>query len=152
MPQKGTLSHDRFIPLMYKGFLPAELRIVEVGGQSMESKPAIVRVDKISGNRLHFLSELLFPINPQIVFNFRVSILNETIDLKGIIHQSQREALQNLFEVVLLIDDATKSKLVTMLGNLARHFMALHLKAEYYYHYFSESTTDFKNRRINLLL
>jgi hypothetical protein len=152
MPKEVTPSAHRFIPLMYKELLHAELRIVEVRGQSMQSKAAIVRVDKISVKGLRFLSELLFPVNPQIVFNFRVAILNETIDLRGTINWSQREDILNVFEVVFLIDDVTKAKLVTMLSNLARQFMPLHLKAEYYYHYFSESTYDFKNSRINLLL
>jgi hypothetical protein len=152
MPKESTPGTHRFIPLMYKELLHAELRIVEVRGQSISSKPSIVQIDKISVRGLRFLSELLFPVNPQIVFSFRVFILKETIDLTGTINWSQREENLNLFEVVFQLDEATKAKLVTLLSNLARQFMPMHLKAEYYYHFFSESTYDFKNSRINLLL
>jgi hypothetical protein len=152
MLKEGAPSAHRFLPLMYKELLHAELRIVAVKGRSMQSKAAIVQVDKISVKGLRFLSELLFPVNPQVVFNFRVIILNETIDLRGTINWSQREDILNLFEVVFQLDDLTKAKLVSMLSKLAKQFMPLHLKAEYYYHYFSESTYDFKHSRINLLL
>jgi hypothetical protein len=152
MPRDSTPSVHRYIPLLYKELLHAELRIVEVKGLSVQSKAAIVRVDKLSVKGLRFLTELLFPVNPQILFNFHVEILNETIDLKGSINWSQREESINLYEVVFIMDEITKAKLVAMLGNLAKRYMPLHLKAEYYYHYFSESTYDFKNSRINLLL
>jgi hypothetical protein len=152
MPRESTPNDHRFIPLMYKELLHAELRIVEVKGVSVQSKAAIVRVDKLSVRGLRFLSELLFPVNPQIIINFRVEILNETIDLKGTINWSQREESENLFEVVFIMDVITKVKLVAMLGNLAKQYMPLYLKAEYYYHYFSESTYDYKHNRINLLL
>jgi hypothetical protein len=152
MTRESTPNVHRFIPLMYKEVLHAELRIVEVRGLSVQSKPAIVRVDKLSVKGLRFLSELLFPVNPQIIINFSVVILNETIDLKGTINWSQREESLNLFEVVFNMDEITKAKLVAMLGNLAKQYMPHYLKAEYYYHYFSESTYDFKNSRINLFL
>jgi hypothetical protein len=139
-------------PLMYKELLLAELRIVEVNGLSVHSKAAMVRVDKLNVKGLRFLSELLFPVNPQIIINFHMEILNETIDLKGTIIWSQREESLNLFEVVFNMDEIMKAKLVVMLGNLVKRYMPLHLKAEYYYHYFSESTYDFNNSRINLFL
>jgi hypothetical protein len=144
----------RFIPIMYKELLPAELRIVEIKGQAMKSSATTVRIDKISVKGLSFVSELLFPVNSLLILNFQVIILNETIDLRGTIQTSQRENNRYLYEVVFVFikDEETKAKLVDMLENLARHFIPLHLRAEYYYNYFSESTYDFKNGRINLLV
>jgi hypothetical protein len=152
MSNEGTPGTQRFIPLRYKELLSAELRIIEVRGRTVQSKAALVQVDKISGKGMRFLSELLFPVNPQIVFLFRVVILQESIELKGSINWSQREDRFNLFEVVFTNEEAVKCKLIMLLGNLAKQYMPLHMKAEYYYHYFSESTYDFKNSRINLLL
>jgi hypothetical protein len=147
-----SIPSVRFIPLIYKELLHAELRIVEVKGLSVQSKAAIVRVDKLSVKGLRFVSELLFPVNPQNIINFHMEILNETIDLKGTITWRQREESLNLFEVVFIMDEITKAELVAVLGKLVKRYIPLHLKAEYYYHYFSESTYDFNNSRINLFL
>ncbi|MEX2460171.1 MAG: hypothetical protein WD469_02520 [Paenibacillaceae bacterium] len=141
----------RFIPMMYKKLLPAEICIVEIKGQAVKSSATMARIDKISGRGLRFLSELLFPVNALIVLHFRVVILNETIDLRGTLQGSQCENNLNLYDVVFIEDEQTKLKLLAMLNNLARQFIPLHLRAEYYYNYFSESTYDFKHSRINLL-
>jgi hypothetical protein len=145
-----TSSRPSFIPLMFK--LPAELRIVELKGCSMQSKAAIVRLNKLSIKGLRFSSELLFPINPHIILNFRVTILNETINLKGTINWSQNENNLNLYEVILIKNEQTKAKLISLLNSLIEQYKPLQLRAEYYYNYFSESTYDFNNSRINLLM
>lgn len=146
-------SHTtRSIPMTYKKLLPAELRIVEVKGQAVKSRATMTRVDKINVKGLWFLSELLFPVNSLILLNFQVSILDETINLRGTVQSSQRDNNRYLYEVVFIKDEQTKSKLNGMLNNLARQFIPLQLRAEYYYNYFSESTYDFKNSRINLLV
>jgi hypothetical protein len=151
MIREETSSMPSFIPLMLRESLPAELRIVELKGCSMQSKAAIVRLNKISTKGLRFSSELLFPINPHIILNFRVTILNETINLKGTINWSQNENSLNLYEVVFIKNEQTKAKLISLLNSLMRQYKPLQLRAEYYYNYFSESTYDFNNSRINLL-
>jgi hypothetical protein len=152
MLKQGTSSASSFLPLMFKEFLPAELRIVGIKGLSVQSKPAIVRIDKINVKGLRFLSELLFPVNPHIILNFRMVILNKIIDLKGTINWSQCENNSNLYEVVLRKDEQTKAKLINLLNSLTRQYMPFHLRAEYYYKYFLEATCDFKNSRINFLI
>ena len=87
-----------------------------------------------------------------MLYSFQVGILNETIELSGFITWRQKEERFNLFEVELTLNDATRNRLNTMLKNMARKYMPVHLKAEYYYHYFADSTYDFKNSRINLLI
>jgi hypothetical protein len=151
MIREETSSMPSFIPLMLRESLPAELRIVELKGCSMQSKAAIVRLNKISTKGLRFSSELLFPINPHIILNFCVAILNEAIDLKGTINWSQNENSLNLYEVVFIKNEQTKAKLISLLNSLMRQYKPLQLRAEYYYNYFSESTYDFNNSRINLL-
>jgi|SRR5665647_797503 len=152
MKAEEAIHTTRSIPMMYKKLLPAELRIVEVKGQAVKSRATMTRVDKINVKGLWFLSELLFPVNSLILLNFQVSILDETINLRGTVQSSQRDNNRYLYEVVFIKDEQTKSKLNGMLNNLARQFIPLQLRAEYYYNYFSESTYDFKNSRINLLV
>lgn len=151
MKAVGSIRTMRFIPLMYKKLLPAELQIVEIKGQAVKSSSTSVRIDKINGKGLSFLSELRFPVNPLIILNFQVSLLNECIDLKGTVQSIQCENNMNAYEVIFIKDEETKVKLVDMLENLARQFIPLHLRAEYYYSYFLESTYDYKKSRINLL-
>jgi hypothetical protein len=152
MLREGTSSTSSFITLMFKEFLSAELRIVELKGLTVQSKAAMVRIDKFNVKGLRFLSELLFPVNPQIILNFRMVILNETIDLNGTINWSHCDNNLNLYEVVLIKDEQTKAKLITLLNSLMRQYMPLHLRAEYYYKYFLGSACDFKNNRINFLM
>jgi hypothetical protein len=152
MQREGTTSEPSFIPLMFKEFLPSELRIVELKGLTVHSKAAMVRIDRFNVKGLRFFSELLFPVNPQIILNFRIVILNETIDLNGTIHWSHCENNLNLYEVVLIKDVRTKAKLITLHNNLTRQYMPLHLRAEYYYKYFIGSAYEFKNSRINFLM
>ncbi len=152
MSDDGPPNLDRYIPLMYKQLLQADLRIHQIKGTSTQSKKAMIRIDKISSKSLRFSSELLFPVTPQITYSFQVVILNETIGLFGFIKWRQKEERLNFFEVELIIDDATRNKLNHLLKNLARKYMPAHMKAEYYYHYFADSTYDFKNSRINLLI
>jgi hypothetical protein len=152
MLKERTSSAPGFIPLMFKEFLSAELRIVELKGLSMQSKAAMVHIDRFNVKGLRFLSELLFPVNPQIILNFRVDILNETIDLNGTINWSHCENNLNLYEVVLIKDEHTKAKLITLLNSLTRQYMPIHLRAEYYYKYFLGSACDFNNSRINFLM
>jgi hypothetical protein len=152
MLKEANRSIQRFIPLMFKGFLHAELRIVEAKGRCIQSKSTFVRINEINILGLQFLSELLFPVNPQLILNFRVIIFDEAIELRGTINLCQRVNDLNLFEVDFNLDDLTKAKLSNMIINLAKHYTPLHQRAEYYYTYFSESAYNFTSNRINLLL
>jgi hypothetical protein len=149
---KERTTNKRLIALRYKEPLRAKLSIVEVRGCSTQSKAALISVDKISVNGLRFLSELIFPVHPRIILNFRVVILDETIDLRGTITWSQREENTNIFEVIFIKDDLMSAKLKVMLSNLAIYYMPLHRRAAYYYNYISESTYSCENSRINLLM
>jgi hypothetical protein len=150
MLTEGISSASNFIPLMFKDFLPAELRIVEVIGRTVQSKAARVRIDKINVKGLRFSSELLFPVSPQIIFNFHVVILNEGLDLKGTIKWTYSDNNLNIYEVELHKDEPIK--LFAPIKNLMRQYMPLHLRAEYYNKYFLESASDFYQNRINFLL
>jgi hypothetical protein len=152
MLREGASSATSFIPLMFKEFLAAELRIIETNGLIVHSKAAMVHIDKFNVKGLRFISELLFPVNPQIILNFRIAILNETFDLNGTINWSQYESNMNLYEVVLIKDEQTKAKLITLFNSLTRQYMPFQLRAEYYYKYFIGSACDFNNSRINFLM
>jgi hypothetical protein len=152
MLRELTSCAPSYIPLMFEEFLTAELRIIKLKGLSVHSKAARVRIDRINVNGLRFSTELCFPVNPLIILNFSVVILNEIIDLKGTIHWSLYENNIHLYEVNFIKDDQTKAKLITLLNSLTRQYMPLQLRVGYYEKYYSESAYEINNSRINYLM
>jgi hypothetical protein len=152
MLKEGNANAYHYVPQVHKELVHAELRIVQVRGRSVHSKPAIVRVDKISVNGLTFLSSLVFPVMPQIGFKLQLTILNETIVLAGSISRRRMEDYYHVYEMNYELDAPTKAILFELLSELSRLCMPLHLKADYYYHYFTEPDYHFQSNRINLLL
>jgi hypothetical protein len=141
-----------YVPQVHKELVHAELRIVQVRGRFACSKPAIVRVDKISVNRLSFVSPLVFPVLPQMMYKLQLTIINEAIELAGSISRCRLKDYYHLYELSYTLDESDKAKLFRQLSELSRLRMPLHLKADYYYQYFAEPTYRFQTNRINILL
>ena len=73
----GLFRVDFFYPLI------ASMKVKSVNDKKADSKATKVLVDDISASGLKFISNLVFPVNPAIMFNFTILILNETSNLTG---------------------------------------------------------------------
>jgi hypothetical protein len=146
------LKTPDLISLIFNEALQAEISIIGLKNVPLQSKAAKVHLVRISPNGLTFHSELLFPINPDLLLNFRISIVDEKVDLKGTIKWSQSQSDNNLslYEVTLLKDE--DMKLVSFLNNITRHYLPVHLRTEYYEKYFLESTHNFNSNLIDILM
>lgn len=152
MTNEGITGQQTSIPMLFGDRLYADLRIVEVKGSAAESRPARVEIETISPKGLRFVTELRFPVGPLLMLAFDISIASHHIRLKGFIVYSRRKKTKNEYEILYLIDEPTKVELRKLLHKLAMMYVPQYMKAEYYYHFFTESSYDFANNRINLLM
>jgi hypothetical protein len=137
---------------MLKKLVHAELRIIEIRGHAVLSKPAVVRVDRIGAHSLSFLSSLILPVLTQTVYKLQLTLMNESIVLAGSINQRGIEDGNYVYAMRFQLDEPTRIKLVALLSELSRIYMPMHLKADYYYHCFSAPTHPFQKNRVNLCL
>ncbi|WP_409341848.1 hypothetical protein [Paenibacillus sp. MBLB4367] len=152
MSNDGRIGRTGSIPLLFRDHMYAELRIIEVKGNASSSRPACVEVEAISSKCMRFVTELSFPVGPFVVLAINLTIVDRPIRLKGYIVYSRRKRAKNEYELVLTIDETTRVELRDQLHKLAMLYVPHYMKAEYYYHFFAESSYDFANHRINLLM
>lgn len=152
MSNDGHNGRIESIPLLFRDHLYAQLRIVEVKGRPSSSRPGRVEIGNISAKSLRFLTELRFPVGPFVVLAMDLTIVDRPLRLTGYIIYSRRKKTKNEYELVFTIDETTRAELRDQLHKLAMMYVPQYMKAEYYYHFFAESSYDFANNRINLLV
>jgi len=77
--------------------LDSEMKIKSINGNKVNLDSTKVLINDIGPGGLKFISNLTFPVNPGVIFNFKTVVLNETINVFGYIVWKQ-ESLNGLFE------------------------------------------------------
>lgn len=152
MAAHDAAMQQPYIPLLCNSLLQGELRMVKIRGNVVKSGKANVMIERISMKGLRFISEFKFPVNPQILFSFTIRFGDVVAKLEGYIVWSKHKESGSEYEVVLTLNGSAAAQLAGLLQQLAIQYIPAYQKAEYYYHYFTESTFDFRNNRINLLV
>ncbi|WP_176560331.1 PilZ domain-containing protein [Brevibacillus dissolubilis] len=100
--------------------LLADMTIVEMRGQSIETGAASVLIDNISAGGLRYLSNLKLPASQHVILEFEVTILQYPIRLLGY-SVRRREVAEDLYEygVMFTIDDELQDFMVRLMNELA---------------------------------
>ena len=102
--------------------LDSEVKIKSINGKKVNLKSTKVLINDIGPSGLKFISNLTFPVNPQVMFNFKTVILAETINLYGYIVWTQ-ESMNGLFEygIKFTHDDRKEQYLIKLFQTLQNH-------------------------------
>lgn len=112
-------NQRRFFRLDLDPPLEAQMSIVRIRNNKIETGEAHVLVDNISAGGLRFLSLLQLPVRKEVVLEFRMRLLNQRIKALGII--VRKEAASNgvnKYGVSFTIDEELKTLLVSLIGEL----------------------------------
>lgn len=99
--------------------LIAEMTIIRIKDNKIESGKSKILVDNIGPGGLRYFSDLQLPVNPHIVLEFRLDLLDQPIRLIG--YNVRREQLDSqLFQygVSFTIDEEERLTLIKLLNDL----------------------------------
>mgnify|MGYP001165989695 CR=1 FL=1 len=98
----------------------SEVQIVNVNGKSVKSNPCSVCVKDIGIGGLRFLTRLILPLGENIVYKFKILILNKCYYIEGnIVRKEEYENGGFCYGVNFLMDDSDRSDYFTIFNNLA---------------------------------
>ncbi|HEY5563782.1 MAG TPA: PilZ domain-containing protein [Clostridiaceae bacterium] len=95
----SSISDEKDGRFRVKLFYPlvSDMKIESINGKKADVNDTKVLIDNIGPSGLKFISNLVLPVKPEIMFNFGTIILNETIYLSGKIVWKE-ESVNGLYE------------------------------------------------------
>jgi hypothetical protein len=109
-----------FFRLRLKETIEAEMSIVQIKDQRIESKETKVKVDNISAGGLKYLSDLKLPVSHEIVLEFKIALNKEPLTLIGYnVWRVDREEGDYEYGVLFTIDEILREKLSALVNKTA---------------------------------
>ncbi|WCK54706.1 PilZ domain-containing protein [Aneurinibacillus sp. Ricciae_BoGa-3] len=109
-----------FFRLQLKEPLDAEMSIVQIKDQRIESKETLVKVDNISGGGLKYFSDLKMPVSHEIVLEFKMELNKEPLTLMGYnVWRVDREEGDYEYGVLFTIDEVLREQLTALVNKTA---------------------------------
>lgn len=114
------IQKRKFFRVFCNNPLCTEIVIVTVKGKSVKTNACSVCVKDIGIGGLRFLTRLNLPLGENIVYQFKIFILNKYYYIHGnIVWKREEENGELCYGVNFLLDDSGKSKYFTIFNSLA---------------------------------
>ncbi|MBO8165447.1 MAG: PilZ domain-containing protein [Brevibacillus sp.] len=123
MTEKTAVNQRRYFRLDLDPPLQAQMSIVRIKDNQIESGEARVLVDNLSAGGLRFLSTLKLPVESQVVLQFQMRLLGRQVKPLGyIVRKSELSSGLYQYGVTFTVDEELKALLVRMVSELQIKF------------------------------
>lgn len=100
--------------------LCSKMGIIQVYNKTVNTKTARVCIQDTGPGGLRFLSSLHFPVNPSILLEFQISLINQSINVRGnIVRIKEKEDGIWEYGLKFVLDESNRSELVEILNRLS---------------------------------